>query len=119
MGLQEIRPVCDFLSRASEGGQATALVTVGAVEGSSMRNPGTIMGVAADGTWEGSLSGGCIEKAVVAEALDMLKEGTPRVVRFGAGSPYIDIKLPCGGGLDLHFAPLKDAEFAYPFRTFD
>jgi xanthine dehydrogenase accessory factor len=82
------------------------MVTVCAVEGSSMRNPGTIMGVAADGSFEGSLSGGCIENAVVAEALDTLKAGQARVVRFGAGSPYLDIKLPCGGGLDLHFCPL-------------
>ncbi|MEO0591232.1 MAG: XdhC family protein [Pseudomonadota bacterium] len=86
--------------------EPAVMVTVCAVEGSSMRNPGTIMGVAADGSFEGSLSGGCIENAVVAEALDTLKTGKPRVVRFGAGSPYLDIKLPCGGGLDLHFCPL-------------
>ena len=77
-----------------------------------MRKPGTVMGVAEDGSFEGSLSGGCIENAVVAEALDTLKVGAPRVVRFGAGSPYLDIKLPCGGGLDLHFAPLGDSDFA-------
>lgn len=71
-----------------------------------MRNPGTIMGVAEDGRFEGSLSGGCIENAVVAEALDALKAGAARVVRYGAGSPYLDIRLPCGGGLDLHFCPL-------------
>lgn len=76
-----------------------------------MRNPGTIMGVAQDGSFEGSLSGGCIENAVVAEALDALKAGETRVVRFGAGSPYLDIKLPCGGGLDLHFAPLGEGDF--------
>lgn len=62
-----------------------------------MRNPGTIMGVAQDGSFAGSLSGGCIENAVVAEALEALKEDAPRMVRFGAGSPYLDIKLPCGG----------------------
>ncbi|MEM7690109.1 MAG: XdhC family protein [Pseudomonadota bacterium] len=87
------------------------LVTVCAVEGSSMRNPGTIMGVAQDGSFAGSLSGGCIENAVVAEALDALKAGAPKMVRFGAGSPYLDIKLPCGGGLDLHFAPLTEGNF--------
>ncbi len=76
-----------------------------------MRNPGTIMGVAQDGSFAGSLSGGCIENAVVAEALDVLKAGVPRVVRFGAGSPYLDIKLPCGGGLDLHFSPLGKSDF--------
>lgn len=82
------------------------LVTVGAVEGSSMRGPGTVMGVARDGRFAGSLSGGCIDNAVVAEALDALRAGHPRVVRFGAGSPYLDIRLPCGGGLDLQFQPL-------------
>lgn len=71
-----------------------------------MRNPGTIMGVAEDGRFEGSLSGGCIENAVVAEARDALKAGSVRVVRFGKGSSYLDIQLPCGGGLDLHFCPL-------------
>lgn len=77
-----------------------------------MRNPGTMMGVAADGSFAGSLSGGCIENAVVSEALDVLKAGLPRIVRFGAGSKYIDIKLPCGGGLDLHFCPLTGDAFA-------
>ena len=65
------------------------------------------MGVAADGSYAGSLSGGCIEGAVVAEALDALKAGKARVVRFGAGSPYVDIRLPCGGGVDVHFQPLR------------
>lgn len=71
-----------------------------------MRNPGTVMGVADDGSFAGSLSGGCIETAVVAEAQAALRAGQSRVVRFGAGSPYLDIKLPCGGGLDIHFQPL-------------
>lgn len=102
----DLQKVLLFLNECRIRMEPAVLVTVGAVEGSSMRNPGTIMGVAADGSFEGSLSGGCIENAVVAEALDTLKAGEPRVVRFGAGSPYLDIKLPCGGGLDLHFCPL-------------
>jgi len=73
-----------------------------------MRGPGTHMGVCEDGSFAGSLSGGCIENAVVAEALEALRNGAPRVVRFGSGSPFIDIKLPCGGGLDIHFQPLAD-----------
>lgn len=76
-----------------------------------MRDPGAHMGVCADGSFAGSLSGGCIENAIVAEALDAMREGMPRVTRFGAGSPYIDIKLPCGGGLDIHFLPLIDDIF--------
>ena len=101
--------VFDFLEDCRLRGERSVLVTVCAVEGSSMRNPGTVMGVAADGSFAGSLSGGCIEQAVVAEALDALKADAPRMVRFGAGSPYLDIKLPCGGGLDLHFQPLQES----------
>ncbi|MEP0190312.1 MAG: XdhC family protein [Erythrobacter sp.] len=108
----DLPDVCLFLHECQERGQDSVLVTVCAVEGSSMRNPGTIMGIAQDGSFAGSLSGGCIEQAVVAEALDVLKTGVPRVVRFGAGSPYLDIKLPCGGGLDLHFCPLGRSDFA-------
>lgn len=103
------RRVFAFLGDCLTAGASAVLVTVITVKGSSMRGPGTHMGVANDGSFEGSLSGGCIENAVVAEALDTLKEGHPRVVRFGAGSPYIDIKLPCGGGLDIHFQPLQDS----------
>lgn len=103
------RRIFRFLTEQSAAGQACVLVTVLAVEGSAMRNPGTHMAVAADGSFVGSLSGGCIENAVVAEALAALKAGAARIVRFGAGSPYLDIRLPCGGGLDIHFQPLTDA----------
>lgn len=112
MGLPDLKPVCRFLAASAARGERAVLVTVCAVEGSSMRNPGTLMGVAADGSFEGSLSGGCIENAVVAEALEVLAEGRTRMVRFGAGSKYLDIKLPCGGGLDLHFCPLEDGSLA-------
>ncbi len=66
------------------------------------------MAVASDGEYIGSLSGGCIEAAVAEEALDALASGSARLVRFGAGSPYIDIRLPCGGSIDLLFTPHPD-----------
>lgn len=70
------------------------------------------MAVAADGSSIGSFSGGCIETAVIAEALECLTANAPREVRFGAGSPYLDIRLPCGGGIDLLFSPLRNAGIA-------
>ena len=100
------RRVFAFLDEQLDAGLNAVLVTVIAVDGSSMRGPGTHMGVSEDGRFAGSLSGGCIENAVVAEALDALANGKPRIVRFGSGSRYIDIRLPCGGGLDIHFMPL-------------
>ncbi|SIN63350.1 xanthine dehydrogenase accessory factor [Parasphingorhabdus marina DSM 22363] len=97
-----------FLSDALNKGQRCVLVTVASVSGSSMRDPGAHMAVSDDGRFTGSLSGGCIEAAVVAEAQSVLAENCPRVVRFGEGSPYLDIRLPCGGGLDIHFLPIGD-----------
>lgn len=102
------RRIFAFLADRIAAGQRCALVTVLAVEGSAMRNPGTHMAVCEDGSFVGSLSGGCIENAVVAEACEALADGRGRIVRFGAGSPYLDIRLPCGGGLDIHFQPLAD-----------
>ena len=92
------------LARINEG-RATVLVTLVGIEGSSSRAIGAQMAVADDGRYVGSFSGGCIEAAVAAEAISTLAEGLPRAVRYGANSPYFDIRLPCGGGIDLQFNP--------------
>lgn len=98
-----------FLSERLHAGHGAVLVTVTDVTGASVRNPGAQMAVGHDGEYIGSLSGGCIEKAVVAEALEALAAGAARRVAYGAGSPIIDIRLPCGGRVDLLFTPLGDA----------
>jgi xanthine dehydrogenase accessory factor len=100
--------VLRFLAAALAASGRGVLVTLVGMEGSSSRSIGTIMAVAGDGTYAGSFSGGCIEAAVVAEALEALADGGLRRVRFGQGSPYIDIRLPCGGSLDLMFNPLSN-----------
>lgn len=97
-----------FLSARADEGVETVLVTLVAVIGGSSRGIGTQMAVAADGRRVGSFSGGCIEDAVAAEALETLADGWGHVVRYGIGSPYIDIRLPCGGGIDLLFTPRPD-----------
>lgn len=105
-------PLFQFLAAKVALEVPTALVTITNVSGSSMRNPGTHLAVSADGAWAGSLSGGCIEAAVVAEAIDSLTRGRPCEVRFGAGSRYIDIRLPCGGALDVLINPIASRTFA-------
>lgn len=76
-----------------------------------MREPGAHMAVCEDGSFQGSLSGGCIENAVVSEAIAALVEGKSRTVRFGKGSRYLDVRLPCGGGIDVHVQPLRGDAF--------
>jgi len=84
-------------------GLRTAVVTLIGIEGSSPRPLGAQMAVAEDGHYAGYLSGGCFEAAVVSEALQAMESHTNRLVRYGKGSPYMDIKLPCGSGIDLYF----------------
>ena len=84
-------------------GKRTALVTLIAVDGGAPRQVGAQMAVAEDGSYAGYLSGGCLEQAVVLEAQAVIQSGQNKIVRYGRGSPYFDVKLPCGSGLDLYF----------------
>lgn len=94
-----------FLAARAEEGVECVLVTLVGIEGGSSRAVGAQMAIAADGRRVGSFSGGCVEDAVATEALETLRDGWGHVVRYGVGSPYIDIRLPCGGGIDLLFTP--------------
>lgn len=100
-----------FVEDAQGAGRKVALVTIVGTTGASARRPGTLFAVSEDGRYEGSLTGGCIEAAVAAEAQKALAGTRPHEVRFGEGSPYMDVRLPCGGGLDLLFNPLVDPAF--------
>lgn len=85
------------------------LVTLTGLVGRSSRAPGAHMAISQSGASMESFSGGCVEAAVVAEVLDVLETGHVRPVRFGAGSRYIDIRLPCGGGIDRCSRPIHPA----------
>jgi xanthine dehydrogenase accessory factor len=92
-------------------GLKTALVTMVGADGSAPRPIGSQMGVCEDGRAVGNLTGGCAEAAIIAEAQAAMAAGANRCVRYGAGSPYIDIRLPCGSGIDVYFdVTLADAD---------
>jgi len=94
-----------------KAGVGCALVTLVAVEGSSPRRLGSQMAVNAHGEHLGMISSGCAEAAIVAEAVAAIAAHATRTVRYGAGSPYIDVVLPCGSGIDVHFdATIATAE---------
>jgi xanthine dehydrogenase accessory factor len=99
-------PIFEFVKDRQASGQAVVLVTIASATGGSSRNPGTHLAVAADGSMAGSLTGGCIEAAVATEALEVLSQAVPRITRYGQGSRFLDIRLPCGGALDLLFSPI-------------
>ena len=95
--------VLGLLRDGEAGGVPGALVTLVAADGGP-RAVGAQMVVLADGRWRGHLSGGCVEQAVAAEALDALRAGADRTLRLGEGSHLIDIRLPCGSGLTLRLS---------------
>jgi xanthine dehydrogenase accessory factor len=96
------RPL-DLLIRCHARGDACALVTLVGIHGAAPRRIGAQMAVSADGEVAGSFSGGCLDASVIEEAQRALAERISRRVRYGADSPYVDIALPCGSGLDLQF----------------
>ena len=98
-----------FLSTAAANGQDSVLVVLTGKTGGP-RSTGAMMAVLETGDRAGSISSGCVEAAIVGEALDVLAVNSPRLVRFGEGSRYIDIRLPCGAGMDLLFLPRPDPQ---------
>lgn len=83
----------------------TGLCTVVCIEGSFSRRVGAQLAVGPDGAIAGSLADGCLEKQLASE---LAEAGGPVVKRFGAGSPLIDFRLPCGSGLDVLIDPEPD-----------
>lgn len=99
-----------YLQDAMERGERTALIVLTAVDGGAARGVGTLMGVSEAGHWCGSLSGGCTEAAIAGEARRVIESGKAEELRIGSGSPLIDIRLPCGSGIDLLILPEPDSK---------
>lgn len=86
-----------------------AIATLVAVDGSAPRDVGAQMLVTDSEHW-GFLSGGCIEDDVAAHARAAVAEGAPRLLRYGEGSPWIDIRLACGSGISVLVEPVAAGE---------
>jgi xanthine dehydrogenase accessory factor len=95
------------IERWRTSGQRIAIARVVDIEGSGPRLPGASMAVAQNGEVAGSVSGGCVEGAVVAEALEILETGDRRIVTFGySDDEAFAVGLTCGGTIHLFIEPL-------------
>lgn len=90
-----------FLKRARGQGIRGALISISGIDGGAPKPLGAHMAVLEDGRYIGHVSGGCVEAAIAAEVVPIIARGTDEIVRFGKGSCFIDIRFPCGGGVDL------------------
>ncbi|MFE3836413.1 XdhC family protein [Pseudogemmobacter sonorensis] len=86
----------------------TALAILTGTEGPAYRPVGAAMWIRDGRVVAGSLSSGCVERDIALHAMECLAEGRGRSVRYGAGSPYFDIRLPCGGALDVTILPAPE-----------
>ncbi len=86
-----------------EAGRAVAIATVMETWGSAPRPVGSHLVIDGEGNFEGSVSGGCVEGAVVGEALDVLESGAPRMLEFGvADETAWKVGLSCGGRIRVY-----------------
>lgn len=98
----ETRELLATIEAWKQAGQGVAVATLVGVRGSSPLSPGARLAVAESGTFAGSVSGGCIEGAVIAEALEIIRDGTPRLVQFGiADDQAFAVGLACGGTVEI------------------
>ena len=103
-----MRDLLNDIDRWKGEGKRIALARVVDIEGSGPRDPGAAMAVNQDGEVVGSVSGGCVEGAVVEEALGMLNgDNQPRLVTFGySDDEAFAVGLTCGGIIHLFLQPL-------------
>ncbi len=85
-----------------------ALAIIIRTSGPSYRSVGSVMAVAANGISCGSLSSGCIEADIIGHALGAIADKTGKVLTYGSGSPFIDLRLPCGGAMTVLIEPCPD-----------
>lgn len=92
-------------------GNRCAVATIVHVSGSVPRPVGTSMLISESGAVLGSLSGGCVEGAVVAMAFEAMNDGGTRLERFGySAADAFAVGLTCGGELEVHIEPWPGGE---------
>jgi xanthine dehydrogenase accessory factor len=101
-----VRELLDGLERWRAAGKRAAVARVVDIEGSAPRDPGAAMAVNEDGEVIGSVSGGCVEGAVLTEGLSVLRRGIPKLVTFGiADEDAFAVGLTCGGTIHVFIDP--------------
>ena len=89
-------------------GKRALLTTVVRTWGSSPRPVGSIMALAEDGAVVGSVSGGCIEGAVVTEARQTIADGQTRLIDYGISDETAwQVGLACGGKCEVFIEPVE------------
>lgn len=88
-------------------GRELALATVVSCWGSAPRPVGSHLVIDSNGDFVGSVSGGCVEGAVVRQAVDVIRDRRPRILEFGVSDADAwQVGLACGGAIRVHLSPM-------------
>jgi xanthine dehydrogenase accessory factor len=97
-----MKDILETIERWHADGERFAFATVINVDGSAPRDEGATMLISDSGKIAGSVSGGCVEGAVIDEARSVLAGGPPKIVRYGINKNMMwDVGLSCGGAIDV------------------
>jgi xanthine dehydrogenase accessory factor len=108
-----MRDILPDLGRWHEDGKSVALGTVIETWGSAPRGAGSRMAFTTDGAITGSVSGGCVEAAVIEAGVRAMQSNRPRLLHFSvADETAWQVGLTCGGSLDVFVNPLDAGFFA-------
>jgi len=102
--------VIDHAVDLAEAGRRFALITSINIEGGAAREVGSLALVDDQGAMVGYLSNGCIDRDIQLQAVAALDDGAQQIVRYGDGSRFADLKLPCGGALTILIDPAPDMD---------
>ena len=92
-----------------KSGREVAIATVVETWGSAPQPVGSQLLIDGEGNFTGSVSGGCVEGAVVSEALDVIRSGKPKLLDFGvADETAWNVGLACGGKIAVYVEPLTE-----------
>ena len=101
-----MREIIKDIEKWAAQGKRVAIARVISLEGSGPRDAGAAMAVNEDGAVSGSVSGGCVEGAVVTEALEIIESGDRKTVSFGySDDEAFAVGLTCGGTINLYLEP--------------
>jgi xanthine/CO dehydrogenase XdhC/CoxF family maturation factor len=102
-GAGEAVEILEQACRWRDAGLGVGLATVVATWGSSPRPAGSLLAVNQESAFVGSVSGGCVEGAVVEAALAVIEQGHPRTLEFGISNEQAwEVGLACGGEVRIY-----------------
>ena len=107
-----MRDILSDLIHWRKDGKTIALATVIQTWGSSPRRVGSKMALTMNREMIGSVSGGCVENAVIEAGIQVLKTNHPQLLHFGVGDETAwEVGLACGGSIDIFLKPLENNSF--------